>query len=118
MPKRPPLPRTTRDAVADAIRAGRGRNEIARAFGISTGSVSNIARDSGLWFERSSVTAEASHARQVDMWAARVEREARLLDEYMALTNTMRPDGRPTRAEKRLSYALYNVRRHHDGTYR
>ncbi len=30
----------------------------------------------------------------------------------------MTHSGRPTRAEKRLSYALWDINRHHNGTYR
>ncbi|GAA1768359.1 hypothetical protein [Agromyces humatus] len=118
MPKPLPLPRSTREAVAADIRAGKGRNAIAREHGISPGSVTNIARDYGLWFDRSTQTAIATHARQVDLWAARVTKEDKLLNQYLALTTTMTRSGRPTKAEKRLSYALYNVNRHHNGTFR
>lgn len=116
MPKPLPIPHSTREAVAEAIRAGRGRNELARAFGISPGSVTNIARDYGLWFERSTQTATATHARQIDLWAERVERAEQLLHEY--LQAPYRPDGTPTRRSKQASYALYNLERHHNGTYR
>ncbi|WP_022891245.1 hypothetical protein [Agromyces subbeticus] len=118
MPKPPPLPRELRDRVADDIRAGMGRNAIARAHGISTGSVTNIARDYELWFERSAHTAEATRAQQIDQWAARIEAEDKLLSQYFALTRTTNRSGEPTRSERRLSYALYNVRRHHNGTFR
>lgn len=60
---------------------------------------------------------DAVNARQIDIWAARVQREDELLNQYMALTTTLRPDGTPTRAEKHLSYALYNVQRHHNRNY-
>ncbi|MDQ0576455.1 hypothetical protein [Agromyces albus] len=116
MPKPLPIPSSTREAVAEAIHAGRGRNEIARAFNISPGSVSKIARDYGLWFERSSQTATATKARQIDLWAARIERAEQLLHEY--LQAPYRQDGTPTRRSRRASYALYDVERHHDGTYR
>lgn len=118
MPKPLPLPQSTRDEVVRRIHAGEGRNAIARALGISPGSVTNIAQAHGLWFERSAWTAEATTARQIDQWVARIDREEDLLNQYLALKTTMNRARKPTRAEKRLSYALYNTRRHHNGTYR
>lgn len=114
MPKPTPLTPEQRAAVADDIRAGMGRNAIARKHRISTGSVSNIARDEGLHFERDWVTVAGTEAHRIDCELARLERREALLDEYMALTTTSRlRDGRETRAAKKLGYALYNIDRHH-----
>lgn len=114
MPKRLPVPRSTREAVADEIRAGRGRNELARAYGISPGSVTNIAREFHVYFSNDWRTREASEARRIDAELARLEKEQQLLDELLRLpTTTRRRDGRETKAYRRISYALYNLRRHH-----
>ena len=85
---------------------------MARRHGVSPGLVSKIARERGLFFEKSVNTAVATQAHQIDMWAARAEREDEILQKYLALPTTQRPDGTPTRKEKRLFYALYNVNRH------
>jgi hypothetical protein len=118
MPRPLPIPHSTRDGVAEAIRAGQGRNELAREFGISRGAVSKIARENGLGFSAGWRTAAASQARQIDLWAARVERTGKLEQELLKLSSTQRRDGTPTKAWDRLSYALYDVDRHHNGTYR
>jgi transposase-like protein len=118
MPKPSPIPAETRRRIASRISMGAGRNQIAREFGISTGVVSKIARENRLYFENTGAASVATQARQIDQWAARVDREDELLRAYLALTKTQRDDGTPTREEKRLSYALYNVNRHHKGQYR
>jgi hypothetical protein len=59
-----------REAIADAIRAGQGRNEIARDHDVSVGSVTNIAREIDQPFDRSATKA-ASAARVADGAAAR-----------------------------------------------
>ncbi|WP_448002562.1 hypothetical protein [Agromyces bauzanensis] len=117
MPKPLPLARTTREAVAHAIRAGEGRNAIARTFGISPGSVTNIARERGLWFERCTQTATASRARQIDQWAERVDRVDHLMRKILALPTTMRHDGTATRAIRRLDSQLRDANRHHNGRH-
>jgi hypothetical protein len=61
---------------------------------------------------------DAVSARQLDLWAARAKRESELLDQYMALTRTVCRNGMPTKEEKRLSYALYDVDRHHNEMYK
>lgn len=110
-----PLSPQLRQDVADDIRAGElSRNAIARKHHISAGSVTNIARAEGLWFENDWMTAVGTEAHRVDCEIARLEREGALLDQYMALTVTNRlRDGQETRAAKKLSYALYNIDRHH-----
>src|SRR5688500_4473334 len=64
-PSRKRLTDEERDQIADAIRAGGNRNEIARAFGRSAGTVTKIARDNGLEFDRS-LTKEATEAKATD----------------------------------------------------
>ncbi|TFC03642.1 hypothetical protein [Cryobacterium mannosilyticum] len=118
MPKPTPIPTETRRRIAGRISMGAGRNELAREFGISTGVVSKIAREYGVYFENLGAAAVATQARQIDQWAVRVDREDELLRAYLALPLTQRPDGSMTRQEKRLSYAIYNVNRHHKGQYR
>jgi transposase-like protein len=64
-PARKRLTDEEREQIADAIRAGRPRNEIARAFDRSQGTVSRIARQAGLSFDRA-ITKEATDARATD----------------------------------------------------
>lgn len=114
-----PLPRNQREAIAQDIRAGMGRNAVARKHGVSAGTVTKIARTKGLFFERCTQTAVASRARSIDCAAARVDREEALLQQYLALPRTFRlRDGRETRAARRLSYKLYDINRHHSRPWR
>jgi len=118
MPKNTTISPEVRARIATEITAGGGRNDIARRHGVSTGYVTKVARQHGLMFQNHH-TVKATQARQIDQWAERVDREDALEREYLALERTFRSrDCRPTRAERRLSYALYNVNRHHNGTYR
>lgn len=61
-----PLSDETRDAVARLHGQGYGCNAIARELGISAGSVSKIARDRGLKFDRAA-TDLATRARTIDL---------------------------------------------------
>ena len=99
------------------IAAGLGRNEVVRRRQVSTGMVSKIARERGLWFERCTQVATASAARQIDMWAARVDREAELEARLDKLEVKQMFHDQPSRKRNRLSYALYNLERHHNGRY-
>lgn len=108
-----PLPHDVRQRVADAIRAGRGRNEIARTEGISTGAVTKIAETERLTFTHPAPTV-ATRARQVDSELARLRREQRLLEAALSAQPT-RQNGRPTKTWERLSYAMYNNDRHATG---
>ena len=118
MPKTQPISPELRQRIGDDISVGFGRNEIAKRYFVSPGLVSKIARERGLGFRNAWMVGDAVHARQIDLWAARVQREGELLDQYMALPTTIDRAGKRTRAEKRLSYALYNVNRHHNGTFK
>lgn len=115
MPKPTPLSSEQRNAIADDIRAGMGRNAIARKHGVSAGSVTSIARQENLFFDRCVQTATASHARQIDQWKERVDRADELLS--VILNAPRRQNGTETRAERRASYALYDLDRHHNGRY-
>lgn len=64
----------------EAIRAGEARNEIARRFGRAAGTVTNIAAEEGLGFDRSA-TEVATAARQVDNRARRAELIAALYED-------------------------------------
>lgn len=74
-----PLDPDKRAAIAQAIRDGNGRNEIARFFEVSPGSVSNIAREEGLTdaFDRTA-TERATEAARLDMAAWRASFAQRL----------------------------------------
>ena len=99
------------------IGVGVGRIEIARRFGVSPGLVSKIARVNGLAFENTNA-ATATHAGQIDLWAARIERVDQSEREYLTLERTTKPDDIRTRRERCLSDAFYNAEKHHNGTYR
>jgi hypothetical protein len=103
-----------RRTIVEHIRLGHGRNQIARELGISTGVVSKIARENYLGFSNVQ-TVKATHAQQIDQWAARVEKSEAIYDEFMAAGN--KPNGEPTRRLRRAEYALYNLDRHHSGQY-
>lgn len=109
MPRATPIPADVRDAVLADIRAGLGRNAIARARGISAGSVSGIARAAGAFFPRCVDTATATRARQIDLAAERLDREAKLWEIYLGAP--LRRDGRETRQSRRASYKLYDLSR-------
>jgi transposase-like protein len=114
-----PLPAERRRAIADDIRAGMGRNEIARKHQVSPSTVTGIARDEQLHFENDWMTLTAVRCQQADAQAARAEREDRIIRDLLALPQTSRArDGRETKAYRRISYALYNVNRHHDRQHR
>ncbi len=110
MPRPTPIPQATRDAILVDVRGGLlGRNAIARAHGVSTGSVTNIARQAGAFFERCVHTATATEARRIDLAAVRVEREAALWEVYLA--SPTRRDGTEPRRVRRASYAIYDLER-------
>ena len=112
-----PLPRDKRDAIAADIRAGLGCNATARKHHVAPSTVSTIARSEGLWFANDHMTTTAAECRRWHAEKARTAREDELLDQLLNLPRTTRArDGRETRAHRRLSYALYNLHRHHNRT--
>jgi hypothetical protein len=56
--------------IMDMVRAGRGRNEIAREIGVSGGTISRVASKAGLTFDRTE-TRRATDARSADAKARR-----------------------------------------------
>jgi transposase-like protein len=77
-----PLDPVLRAAIAEAIKAGGKRNEIAREHSVSPSTVSKIARDDGLTgaFDRSQ-TKNATEAARVDNAALRASTSRRFLEE-------------------------------------
>ena len=75
-----PVEASTRERAIELIQAGAPRNAVARELGIAPSSVSAIARDAGLTFDRANQTASATAARQHDMKVRRLE----LIDELMS----------------------------------
>jgi hypothetical protein len=73
MPRGRPVDPDTRARVIQLIRDGIPRNAIARECMIAPSSVTAIAQDEGLTFERATMTASAVAARQADMKLRRVE---------------------------------------------
>lgn len=128
MPKRSKPLRTPdhlRQQIGDDIAVGFGRNEIARRHGVSPGLVSKIARERGLGFRNTWMVDTAVQARQVDLFKQRADKAEALWQEQLQLIGSRvaadplkaRP-ARTTRREKKLSYAIYNLDRHHNGTYK
>lgn len=75
-----PVEADVRARAIELITAGIPRNAIARELLIAPSSVSAIARDEGLTFDRANQTASATAARQHDLKVRRLE----LIDELMA----------------------------------
>ncbi|MEU3162914.1 hypothetical protein [Streptosporangium sp. NPDC006930] len=73
-----PLSDEKRAAILDAIKAGGKRNEIARAHGVGAGTVTKIAQEAGIAFDRS-VTKNATEAKKADNAALRASTSRRLL---------------------------------------
>lgn len=110
MPRPTPIPHAKRGAILVDIRGGLlGRNAIARAHGVSAGTVTNIARQAGAFFERCVHTATATEARRIDLAALRIDREAELWEVYLATPS--RTDGTEPRRVRRASYALHDLAR-------
>jgi hypothetical protein len=121
MPTTTPLAPELRQQIGDDIAAGFGRNEIARKYGVSPGVVTKICRERHLYFANDWMVGTAAHARQVDLFARRDARIAELeaqLEDLILSGKASRANGKDTRAYKRLTYALYNAKRHHNGSYR
>ncbi|MGV9281636.1 hypothetical protein [Streptomyces sp. NPDC003730] len=72
-----PDPRTQ---VLDLARAGHGRNEVARRTGIPPTTVTRIAAEAGVTFDRTA-TAQATEARVIDAKARRVLVGGQLLED-------------------------------------
>lgn len=75
-----PVEADVRARAIELIGAGMPRNAIARELRIAPSSVSKIATDEGLSFDRANQTASATAARQHDLKVRRLE----LIDELMA----------------------------------
>lgn len=84
MSKRTRLTDDERQAIADDIRNGHPRNEIARRHNRSQGTVSAIARDIGCVFDRAE-TECATRARQRDNRARRAELATGMLEDALRL---------------------------------
>lgn len=79
------LTEAQREHVLRLARAGDlSRNAIAKATGVSAGSVTNICRDAGVSFERTATEA-AVKARKIDLAARRTELQAQLLEDAARL---------------------------------
>lgn len=85
---RPRIPQAKRDAIADAIRAGGKRNQIARDFDVGVGSVTLIAQENGLAFDRSE-TKRATEAKVADNKAFRAEVSREFLEKARDLLEQM-----------------------------
>ena len=80
MPQGRPVEADVRARAIQLIREGMPRNAIARELQIAPSSVSAIARDEGLTFDRANQTASATAARAHDLKVRRLE----LIDELMS----------------------------------
>lgn len=86
----PRIPDRKRQAIADDIRAGKPRNQVARDHDVSAGTVTNIARESGLTeaFDRSA-TKNATAALVADNKALRAITSRRMLVKANELLDQM-----------------------------
>lgn len=75
-----PVEETVRARVIELVKAGTPRNAIARELMIAPSTVSRIAQDAELTFDRATATAAAVAARQADLKARRLS----LIDELFA----------------------------------
>lgn len=80
MPQGRPVEADVRARAIELIQAGTPRNAVARELQIAPSSVSGIARDAGLSFDRANSTASATAARAHDLKVRRLE----LIEELMA----------------------------------
>lgn len=107
-----PLSRTVCDEIELRIRAGEGRNAIARETGVSAGSVTNVARARGVYFGDDWRTATATRAQQIDQEAAREQRKEAIEDEIWKLIESPLPARRQlSKLEAQLRRVDRNVRR-------
>lgn len=77
---KPPVADAVRARAVELVGEGVPRNAIARELHIAPSTVSRIAADAGLTFERANQTASATAARQHDMKVRRLE----LIEELMS----------------------------------
>lgn len=80
-----PVGKADRDQVAALHAKGLSRNEIARQIGRSGRTVSRIAADLGITFERSPMVAAAAEAKRIDAKARRAQLALALLDDAARL---------------------------------
>jgi hypothetical protein len=120
MPKQIPIPLETRRRIAGHLAITGKRNATARHFGVSTGVVTKIAREFAIYLSGAEHTHTATHARQIDLWAARIAKLEKLEAEFneAQMNRAMSGSPLPSTKERRISYALYNTDRHHNGQYR
>lgn len=77
-----------RERVRSLHADGKGRNDIVRETGLSAGTVTNIARDLGLTFDRAAV-ATATHARKADLAARRTALIERYYEQAEAILDRL-----------------------------
>lgn len=117
------IPDQLRNQIGDEIAVGFGRNDIARRHGVSPGLVSKIARERGLGFRNAWMVDTAVHARQIDLWKQRVEKAEELDRDHFAIIKSLasrNPEKahKTSRREKKITYAIYDLDRHHNGVYK
>lgn len=85
---RQPIPEDKRQAITADIRAGKTRNAIARERNVAAGTVTKIAQEAGLNFDRSA-TKRATEAKVADQRAQRAVTSQRFLDKANDLLDQM-----------------------------
>lgn len=83
-----PIPADERQAIIEAIKAGRPRNEIAAEFKRGGGTVTRIAQAEGLSFDRSA-TEVATEARRADNAAKRADLIGGMYEDAQRLRSEM-----------------------------
>ena len=75
-----PLSQAERDTIADLIRAGVSRNEISQRVGRGAGTITRLAKELGLSFDRAPLV-EATEAKLADYAARRAELKKLLVED-------------------------------------
>lgn len=111
-----PVTQADKDRVKELHAEGMSRNDIGRALGRSGRTISRIAAELGLSFERAGATAAATEAKKIDAAARRAQLQVdaltsaqRLLDQMFAPTTVFNFGGKEND---------YNERRHDEPPFR
>lgn len=106
MPRPIPIDPETRAAIIADLTRGAGRNETARLYYVSPGTVSSIAATIGHTFLHTARTAAATRAHQIDAALRRTHQEHDLLAQEAAALASGR-----TRQILRIERRLYELHR-------
>lgn len=96
MPAHELITAEVRSRIIDLALSGMARNAIAREVGVGAGTVSRVAKERGLSFDRATTTAKATAAKAADSATLRAELAADLLRDVADLRRRLRAKAEPT----------------------